>query len=282
MTPQLTRRQLLAAAGVAGVGTGLAGAGLARATARDPPYTRYTYAAPGDTGERRLRVAWYERYNGAFVGSTNGSGVSDGTAVFDPATDPTYVDDPGPVIAVSNALPGDSGVLVVGLAAEAVEDDDEGVDVWLRVALASNAENGVNEPESLAPGEDDPIGPSSGDDDPARPLGTGELADTVRLQAWRDGGVGGVGACNGQRAPTETALADGSLAAVATTGSLADGELLLECLPQGGARCVSFAWEIPRETANHVQGDGVSFELEFVGQSCGAGDPFAAAEGGVE
>jgi hypothetical protein len=274
MTPQLTRRQLLAAVGGAGVGTGIAAAGLARADAWSPPYTQYTYAAPGDTDDRRLRVAWYETYNGAFLESTNASGESNETAVFDPATEPTYVNDPGPVIGISDALPGDSGVLVVGLEADEVDTDNERVDVWLRVTLSGNTENGVNEPESLAAGEDDPLGPSSGDDDPNRPAGTGELAETLGIRVWKDGGFGGMGACNGQKAPTETGLVDASLLTVATTDDLADGELVVEGLAQGNARCVSFAWDIPAEIGNHIQGDGVSFVLEFVGQSPDAGNPF--------
>lgn len=266
----LTRRQLLAAAGVAGVGTGLAGAGLARATARDPPYTRYTYAAPGDTDERRLRVAWYETYTTdgtrTFVESTNSSGETDRTAVFDPASEPTYVNDPGPVVSLPNALPGDSGTLVVGLEAQPVDIDDEGVDVWLQVGLTENAENGVNEPESLEPGEDDPLGQGSGDAD------SGELADAVQVRLWKDGGF--MTGCDGEKAVSETGFANDSLAAVSSTDPLADGELVVECLQQGNARCVGFRWEIPEDVGNQIQGDGVSFDLRFHGQSCGAENPF--------
>jgi hypothetical protein len=268
----LTRRQLLAAAGVAGVGTGLAGAGLARATARDPPYTRYTYAAPGDTDERRLRVAWYETYTTdgtrTFVESTNSSGETDRTTVFDPASEPTYVNDPGPVISLPNVLPGDSGVVVVGLEAQPVDIDDEGVDVWLQIGLTGNAENGVNEPESLEPGEDDPLGPGSGDAD------SGELADEVEIRVWKDGGF--MTGCDGDYdSLSETSLANDSLAAVSSTDPLADGELVVECLPQGSARCVGFRWELPEGTGNHIQGDSAGFDLRFHGQSCGAENPFA-------
>jgi hypothetical protein len=268
---QLTRRQLLAAAGAAGVGTGLAGAGLARATARDPPYTRYTYAAPGDTDERRLRVAWYETYTTdgtrTFVESTNSSGETDRTAVFDPASDPTYVNDPGPVVSLPNALPGDSGVLVVGLEAQPVDTDDEGVDIWLQIATTENAENGVNEPESLAAGEDDPIGPGSGDAD------SGELADALDVRVWKDGGF--MTGCDGAYDPlSETSLANDSLAAVSATGPLADGELVVECLPQGSARCVGFRWELPEGMGNHIQGDSVSFDLRFHGHPCESENPY--------
>ena len=267
----LTRRQLLAAAGVAGVGTGLAGAGLARANARDPPYTRYTYAASGDTDERRLRVAWYETYTTdgttTFVESTDSSGETDRTTIFDPGTEPTYVNDPRPVVSLQNVLPGDSGTLAVGLEAQPVDTDDEGVDVWLQVATTANAENGVNEPESLAADEDDPLGPTSGD------AGSGELADEVEIRVWKDGGF--MTGCDGQYdALSETSLANGSLAAVSSVDPLADGELVVECLPQGSARCVGFRWEFPAETGNHTQGDGVSFDLRFHGRSCGAENPF--------
>jgi hypothetical protein len=267
----LTRRQLLAAAGVAGVGTGLAGAGLARATARDPPYTRYTYAAPGDTDERRLRVAWYETYTTdgttGFVESTNSSGETDRSTVFDPATEPTYVNDPGPAISLPNALPGDSGVLVVGLEAQHVETDDEGVDVWLRAGLTENAENGVNEPESLESAEDDPPGPEGGD------ANSGELAEALAVRVWKDGGF--MTGCDGDYdSLSEVSLANDSLAAVSSTDPLADGELVVECLPQGSARCVGFRWEIPDGVGNQIQGDSVGFDLRFHGQSCGAENPF--------
>jgi hypothetical protein len=272
---QLTRRQLLAAVGVAGVGTGLAGAGLARATARDPPYTRYTYAQAGDTDERRLRVAWYETYNGQFVDSTDGTGDPD--TVLDPAAEPTYVNDPGPVIQVAGALPGDSGQLVVGLEADEVDTDNEGVDVWLRLSLNADLENGVNEPESLAAGEDDPLGPASGDD---TGTGTGELGEAVQVRLWKDGGFGGVNACNGGSPDiNETVLANDSLAGVAATSDLADGARIVDCLAQGATRCVSLTWEIPRDAGNQLQGDSVDFDIEFVGQSCGGSDPFAANGG---
>lgn len=274
---QLSRRQLLAAVGVAGVGTGVVGAGLARATARDPPYTRYTYAAPGDTDNRRLRVAWYETYNDQFVESTNASGEPDRTTVLDPAAEPTYVTDPGPVIQVAGALPGDSGQLVVGLEADEVDTDNDGVDVWLRLSLNGDLENGVNEPESLATGEDDPLGPTSGD---GIPTGTGELGEAIQMQIWKDGGFGGVNACNGGSPDlNETVLADGSLADVAATSDLADGARVVDCLAQGQSRCISLTWEIPRDAGNQLQGDSVDFDIEFVGQSCGGSDPFATTGG---
>lgn len=255
---QFTRRQLLA-----GIGGGtLAAGGIAAARPADPTFTRYTYAAP-DTDDRRLRVAWYERYNGAFLEHQNGTEAVTLTDALDPAMDPEYVVEAnGPVVSLSNVVPGDSGTLVVGL--EVVDEAGaEALDVYVRAALTENAENRVNGPE-LAAGDD----PDSGE---------GELGATTEVVLWRDDVPGG--SCDGQFQPMagfgETAIAEGSMKA-AFAGELAnDGELAIDCLSVGSTRCLSLSWQVPLEVGNVVQTDSIGFDVAFAGVACGGENPFS-------
>lgn len=255
---RFTRRQLLA-----GIGGGtLAAGGIAAARPADPTFTKYTYAAP-DTDDGRVRVAWYERYNGAFLEHQNGTDEVTLVDALDPSTTPEYVvEASGPVISLTNAVPGDSGVLVVGLE---VADDEgaEPLDVYVRATLTEDAENGVNEPELVA-----------GDDTSSD---KGELGAATEVVLWRDDVPGG--GCNGEFEPMagfgETAIANGSMAS-AFSGPLAtDGELAVDCLSVGSTRCVSLSWRIPFDTSNVVQTDSVGFDLEFGGVACGTESPFA-------
>lgn len=276
VTP-VTRRRVLAGVGSLGFAAAAAGGGLPARPGRSPPYTRYTFAATGDdTDDGRLRVAWYERYNGALVetqGDTTGANAS---TVLDPATPPTYVAEaPGPVVTVGNVLPGDSGLLAVGLLAERVEGATD-VDVWLRASLDGNCENRVTEPESKDPAETDPLGPPSCPDEPG--LGTGELAGAVRAAAWLDAGLAGVGACDGALGPGETPLASGSLGDVLRAPALADGTRLAACLAPGDHRCLGLSWDLPADAGNDVQGDSLSFSLEFAGVPCDSTNPFDGGE----
>ncbi|MCY4731499.1 hypothetical protein KY092_13140 [Natronomonas gomsonensis] len=255
---QFTRRQLLA-----GIGGGtLAAGGIAAARPADPTFTRYTYAAP-DTDDRRLRVAWYERYNGAFLEHQNGTEAVTLTDALDPAMDPEYVVEAnGPVVSLSNVVPGDSGTLVVGL--EVVDEAGaEALDVYVRAALTENAENRVNGPE-LAAGDD----PDSGE---------GELGATTEVVLWRDDVPGG--SCDGQFQPMagfgETAIAKGSMKA-AFAGELAnDGKLAIDCLSVGSTRCLSLSWQVPLEVGNVVQTDSIGFDVAFAGVACGGENPFS-------
>ncbi|MFW5964131.1 MAG: hypothetical protein ACOCQM_04635 [Natronomonas sp.] len=254
---QFTRRQLLA-----GIGGGtLAAGGIAAARPADPTFTRYTYAAP-DTDDNRLRVAWYERYNGAFLEHHNGTDEVALVDALDPGTTPEYVlEASGPVVSLSNVVPGDSGVLVVGL--EVVDDESaEPLDIYVRAVVTEDAENGVNEPELVA-GDD----PDSDD---------GELGAAREVVLWRDDVPGG--SCDGEFQPmagfAETAIAEGSMAS-AFAGTLGtEGELAVDCLSVGSVRCVSLSWQVPPETDNRTQTDSVGFDLTFAGVPCGSESPF--------
>ncbi len=261
----LTRRALLT--GIGGGAVAVGGFSLRR----DPPrFSQYTYAAPDDdTDDTRLRIAWYERYNGSFVGNHAGTN-DDLDATLDPDSGPAYVDEAtfvtdvaGPVVSVGNVLPGDSGTLVVGL--EVVNDDGaEPLDVWFRGSVTDDAENGVNGPERAA-------GDFTSD---------GELDDAATVEVWRDGSP--LGTCNGRKEFDESLeaplVASASVAdAFAPTADAgdADGLLALDCVQPGALQCVALRWALPADADNRAQGDSVAFDFAFVGGPCGSDSPFA-------
>lgn len=269
----LTRRQVLA--GLGGAGVVVAGFGVARA-ARRPAYQRYTYAQSDDGGV--LRVAWYETYDDGsgdeFQENQAGTGEDNATRVLDPNAGPSYVDDaPGPVVTLSNVLPGDSGVLVAGVEVAEVPEGEEGVDVWLRIGNfdqgwlpVEEAENGINEPESAA-------GDTSAAD--------GELDEELRVALWKDGGVGGVvSPCDGRRGLAPL-LAEGDLSTVTAErgdDAYGAGVKLYDCLAAGQSRCLAFAWEIPTTVGDRIQSDSVQFDIAFGATSCGDPNPWGVSE----
>jgi len=265
---QITRRDLLGAIGIGTIGIG--GVTLGRGS---PGFTNYTYADNGDVDDRRLRVAWYEQYNGRFLENQDGTtdpGLDDS---LDPDSDPRYVTEAaavtgasGPVIAVGDVVPGDSGTLVIGL--EVTDEADvvaEPLDIWGRATITGNDENGINGPEGAAGDASTTIG---------------ELADDLTVELWRDGSP--LGTCNGRkdvdeslggpivpRAPMSVAFGP--------SGTISDpaGHKLLDGLSPGATRCIAFAWEFPWDTAtNRSQGDSIEFTLAFAGGPVGADSPF--------
>jgi hypothetical protein len=253
-----TRRSVLTALGVAGLGT-VAGTRFARADS--PPFARYTLAQTAD-GTGSLRVSWFETYNGAAVEATGGTPTANATDTLDPATGPTYVPDaPGAVVSLGNVLPGDEGTLVVGL--QAVDAD---LNVWFRPVVTEDAENGQSEPEAVAEGADD---------------GTGELGARTEVRFWLDNSVV-FGACDGHpdlfEPPVPTADgSDPSGPFVDVAGAFGDGVRLPfdgaegcpDALPADGNRCVGFRWALPEDVGNEVQTDSLSFALAFAAVSCG-------------
>jgi len=265
----LTRRKLLG-----GMGLGALGLGAGNVLARDhPAYTHYTYASPGDLDDRRLRVAWYERYNGRYQENQAGAANATLDESLDPdgltayIRDATFVtDSTGPVVAVGNVLPGDEGTLVVGL--DVVEDGDvvaEPLDVWLHATVTADEENGRVGPERRD-------GDTTDDD--------GELDDEVTVELWRDGSP--LGSCNGRtefdealegpivpRAPIREALGP------TTPVGSASGTRVFSGLSPGATRCLALDWEFPVETAtNRAQGDSVSFAVTVAGVPVDAASPF--------
>ena len=267
---KFTRRQLLI-----GIGCGALGVGGVMTGTRQHSYTYYTYAATGDPGDQRLRVAWYERYNGRFEESHNGTTDTGIDGTLDPASPPGYLDEAtyvtdvsGPVVSVGNVLPGDEGTLVIGLE---VADEDGleagAVDVWLHGSIEADAENGRNGPERAA-----------GDSTPT----DGELDDELVVELWRDGSP--LGSCNGRREPLEAPIVATTPASVALAPSSeiggVGGQRILESIDSGQSRCVAFRWELPFETStNRSQGDSIAFDLRFGAVPTGSESPFE--DGGV-
>jgi hypothetical protein len=270
---KLTRRELLLGAGLSALGI----AGITTGRSR-PQYTHYTYAADGNVADRRIRVAWYERYNGAFQETQNGTNDPGFDSALDPNTAPEYVDDPrhvtdvtGPVLSVGGVMPGDRGSLVVGL--DVADDGDfvaEAVDVWLRGSLGADAENGLNGPERAA-----------GDTSAAN----GELDDEVVVELWRDGSP--LGSCNGRKDVTER-LDDPIVSAAplsvafgeSTVVGSATGQRVYEALGPGESRCLALRWSFPVASAtNRSQGDSTVFDVQFGAVPAGADSPFPTTAG---
>ena len=260
----VTRRQLLA-----GIGTGTLLGGLA--LGRQPPPFRYTYAAPADdTDDSILRVAWYETYNGHFLENQGGTDDSINESL-DPTQQPepvaeasTVITQSGPVLGLSNVLPGDAGTLVVGLEV-AQSEIGEPVDVWFQGTITADAENGRNEAEAAA-----------GDATTA----VGELDDEATVELWMDESP--LGSCDGlrnfdetlrrpliARAPFATAFGPNS-----TAGSETGMKLYDSCLDPGTLRCVALSWELPADASNQVQGDSFVFDFAFAAGPCGGESPF--------
>ncbi|WP_340098333.1 hypothetical protein [Salinibaculum salinum] len=265
---QLTRRELLA-----GIGLGTLGVGGVSLGHNRPPYSLYTYAADGDLDDRRVRVAWYERYNGAVQETHDGSATLDFDATLDPDGPPAYLeeatfvtDTTGPVLSVGNVLPGDAGTLVIGL--EVVDSDDfiaEPLDIWVQTRLRADSEGSLTDPEIDA-------GDVTPDD--------GELDEELFVELWRDGAP--LGSCNGHKDFTESLEApivarspmSDAFGAASDVGDT-DGQRVLRSVSPGQSRCIALAWDFPVSTAtNRSQGDSVAFDLVFVGVPAGATSPF--------
>lgn len=274
----LSRRQVLA--GLGAVGLVAAGPRLVRAAGGEPPFTNYTLAQSDGDGPD-LRIAWYETYNGVYQEDSNrftsGPGLQPTNASFNDSaqagrfvntvntTNPEDAVEPGAVIGIDNVLPGDEGVVVIGLLAEQAD-----ARVWFELDLLEMPENGLYEPEIT--GGDDTDGPQGG-----------ELQDAIDVELWYDNGL--TSGCDGVRSGSEEFVSglstlgslDGTLEEVANQGVELDFDLLgTGCLPAGVERCVAFRWSFPEAPDNNLsQTDGVSFSLRFVALSCSNTDnPF--------
>jgi hypothetical protein len=232
-----TRRQLLASVGVGG----LAATGIATTRSREP-WTTYTYAV-SEGGENRLRVAWYETYNGTLQEHQVGTNRTAATAALDPASGPTYVSEvTAPVIDLEGIMPGDRGKLAIGLSPADSPADTGPLALDLAVTIDTDTENARSEPEVK-------VGDTSSSD--------GELPDALQVTLWADDGFV---SCDGVETPDDTPIVLGSLRdAVAT---LADGYRL--CGPCFGTvrhRCLGLRWQLPSHVGNRVQTDAVTVSV---------------------
>lgn len=235
------RRQLLAAVGGLGALAAVPQVGM-NFLSESPEFTYYTYATtPEQLADEVLEVAWYEEYNGQAVERQGNGSETNASKVLDPDDDPAYVPDAsGPVISISNALPGDSGRLVVGLRAT----EDVQIDV---TGSVTSTENGLVEPE-----------PSNGN-------GQGELDEVIQTKLWHDtGSVFGLGGCDGNLGAGDQLIDSGSLGEV--LGGL--DRTIVDCLEAESRRCIGFDWSFPETAGNETQSDRVTFDLAFRARSC--------------
>lgn len=280
-----SRREILAGLGTVGVGTF---ASIALFTGRSRGFTTYTRVpmaqgrgrgrgqqgspssstSTGSTQQDQhgLRVAWWESYNGRVVETQGDGSETDATRVLDDGSDPTFVSEAtGPVVSVGNVLPGDEGVVGVGIEADVPGNEE--VAVWFRTRLVSTSENGINEPESKHP-----------DENPDDPDDGGEMDDLTEVTVWENAGLAGLGANDGRIVPVvENVVGEGSLREVFAESDLAGG-IELDCLGGGGTTYLALRWELPDTVGNVVQSDSATFDLEFRAARCGAGNPFEESE----
>lgn len=268
-----TRRSLLASAGLGALALS-SGAFVLTGAGKRPAYTQYTYAQTDEIdADAYVTVAWQEQYNGTVLETQAGASAADVNATLDPDLAPYYVPDAtGPVISLPNVLPGDTGRLAVGINVETIPPGEDALEVWFRLVVTENAENGVVEPEA-----------ATGDD-----ATTGELAAALDVTVWEDVGVAGIGGCDGRLTELATPDEPVRFEPVVADGSLLDAETALtagvqlgqDCLVQGDTRCLGLTWELPWESGNELQGDSVAFDLSFAAVSCNTGNPFDSATSG--
>ncbi|MFB6311156.1 MAG: hypothetical protein ABEH64_08240 [Salinirussus sp.] len=233
---RFTRRRLLATMGVGGVG--IATVVPTRATAS----THYTYAQISDD-EGRVKVAWFETYNGELQEHQGVDDTVTEAEALDSQTDPTYVPDvDGPVLTLGNILPGDRGRLAIGieLADPPAESGPFAID--LRAANVGTDAGALTEPERKAP--------------------PGHLAEAMEAALWRDGPLS---PCDGTRSFFDPPVGDGTLGDVLSILANDGIRVCTDCFDVAPQHyCFGLAWELPAETGNAVQGDTVEFDLEVV------------------
>lgn len=221
-----SRRELLRDLAIAGAATGsLPLYASQRSVAMNQSKT--LQAAAG----AQITVDWRETYNGAVLesGST------------DP--DPTV-----PIVAISDAMPGDEGTVTFSVAVQGV-DGDVSVSLVMDAAITDESEGIQTEPER-----------SAGDDGTS-----GDLGAAIQAEAWYDSGP--LGNCTGSLDVGNEVFASGSLRDVATT--ITGYDLVppsgADCYGDGDAICLALHWWIPDSGAsdNLFQGDSLTFDLQF-------------------
>lgn len=178
----------------------------------------------------------------------------------------------GPIVEIDDAKPGDRGAVNYS-----VHLFDEPGYVWLRGAPTRVAENGHAEPEASSPGETGSAAESMTttraatlDDLLASHI---ELLDAVRTRLWYD--LDNDETIDG----TEQQFFAGTLRELfepLRDGIPLDGDPSTpgrDCFPRDRpgdeqVRYVGFEWWIPTGVGNEIQGDSVTFDLEFYAEQC--------------
>jgi len=166
---------------------------------------------------------------------------------------PQADDADAPVIELSDVKPGDFGEVTFDFAL----CDNPGY-VWVNGTLRGASENEQTEPKA---------------DDPDEGAGV-ELLDVVQAAVWVDDG-------NNYQNDDEEPLVVGSLRDVlgmdaSVNGTALNGDLTAEdggmgdrnCFSTGTTHSVVFAWWIPVDHGNEIQGDSASFDLSLYTEQC--------------
>jgi predicted ribosomally synthesized peptide with SipW-like signal peptide len=202
-----------------------------------------------------------------------------GDASCDPGADD---DDIGPAaIELGDVKPGDFGEVTFDFAL----CDNPGY-VWLQGELVDASENGITEPEAEDDDEEEteerPASEDSDDD-------IVELLDVVQVAYWVDDGDNYQ---DGDETPTVDSLRNvlDDLSSAASgqdiPGIPLEGDIPAEDGGGTGRNCfsgdgtehsVAFAWWVPVDHGNEIQGDSVEFDLSFYTEQCrhndGSGQP---------
>lgn len=136
--------------------------------------------------------------------------------------------------------PGDKGENTISL--HPVDNDAY---ICAYVTNLTNADNGINEPESYV--------------DTTDGTGNGELQDNIHLMVWVDNGTDGktYNACdNIYEAGEEVIVRD-------TVIDNNTGGWLLGKFVGGSTSCLGVAWEVPSTVGNIIQSDSVSADISF-------------------
>ncbi|MFC6725630.1 SipW-dependent-type signal peptide-containing protein [Halobium palmae] len=247
----LSRRSVLAGLGTIGIAS--AGAGLGTSA-----YFNDTESISNNTvtaGELDLQLDWKNFYYG--------------DELYTDIQPPT--DNPGPMYTLDDVKPGDFGGGCISL-----HISDNPAYVWAGCEILSDAENGVNDPESEV------------DDENANGNWDGELAENIHVALLRFPLTYEEGSLESEANTVKAALQDDRLDE-ADLQSIQSGctplfynvtldELCEECL-DGGYRLdgqgengefsptttywYCFLWWIPMDVGNEIQSDGVEFTFEL-------------------
>jgi predicted ribosomally synthesized peptide with SipW-like signal peptide len=188
---------------------------------------------------------------------------------------PTDADDvEQPVIALDDVKPGDFGEVTFDFAL----CDNPGF-VWLNGELRSKAENGITEPEAKDTDEEESAERPASQDSTSDVV---ELLDAVQAAYWIDDGNNYQ---NGNESPAFVGSLRDALAELsagnsngndANKGALLPGDISAEqgggmggsCFSAGTTHSVAFAWWVPVDHGNEIQGDSATFDLGFYTEQC--------------
>jgi hypothetical protein len=188
---------------------------------------------------------------------------------------PTDADDvEQPVIDLGDVKPGDFGEVTFDFAL----CDNPGF-VWLNGELRSKAENGITEPEAKDPDEEESAERPASQDSASDVV---ELLDVVQAAYWIDDGNNYQ---NGNESPAFVGSLRDALTELsagntngndANKGALLPGDIAAEqgggmggnCFSAGTTHSVAFAWWVPVDHGNEIQGDSATFDLGFYTEQC--------------